>query len=815
MIYKSKKNRKSPKKNKTYRKKRLGGNKRKPTKSVNNENRKKSRQGQIVIELSDADMYFMMLNMLGHDPIHDFSGDRPHSVIKAVNELTKQQNTQKGGGGGPYDNDYLNDDEYPDEYFRDTIDNLDTPLINDIIFQDDYLLKQIEKLLPEITIVKNSEEAPIAWRTRGNLSKLQLINEYIREFILKLCGYYYDGELVTGGKAATKRIDDTIFDNSTIFNPKPTKITKSTKTKSEKAFAAQEIPPPLLSQKIGKFTFGRYLNNIKEQTAEEKIDKDEYDFLKQLIDFTRELYNILCSFDRTKSFFHIIDTELVYSSLLLYILRDEKKFPTNKYDLIIQIINSKYPDPVPDLLTPDRSTIRRTNSTPNRNRHLVLPRPLVLPNDEGLPPLKKQFGGDIIAEDIESFLEKLENKEEININTKIVKSSIKDTYNIYVKTIMKSKRPPSRKIIDDGERVIRDIKTILLATLQKMNKTPTDQDKSLSPREKETKNYVLKYIALGAIEFINSPNKKNISSSTNKSLIDFEINKLHNISKEGKHISNYDKDLFDTYEKLISRNDPTINIIREALTEDYKKRSVVINNGVQNLHKSMDVICPYSSMADAQEAFGSCNNVDIEIGNINCIIQNEDGSSYYNAITKLNTKKRGNKEIKLLEMVTQTIFIKGKIMESKSLVDVTSPHVVKLNSNVMKSIMSKSQNDDTIHTLSVKSSYLNIMKLLKEKFAAGNPWEIFEDINHYIDLIRVASRKGNGDIYQELNSVAENGGYVDTIIPSNKIRIGLSNDQPSGVRSGFLLLNAKEGINKKALAGFYGKGKTLVVGKNK
>ena len=136
-------------------------------------------------------------------------------------------------------------------------------------------------------------------------------------------------------------------------------------------------------------------------------------------------------------------------------------------------------------------------------------------------------------------------------------------------------------------------------------------------------------------------------------------------------------------------------------------------------------------MADAQEAFGSCNNVDIEIGNINCIIQNEDGSSYYNAITKLNTKKRGNKEIKLLEMVTQTIFTQGKVMESKSLVDVTSPHVVKLNSNVMKSIMSKSQNDDTIHTLSVKSSYLNIMKLLKEKFAAVYPWEISKSLYRF------------------------------------------------------------------------------------
>ena len=144
----------------------------------------------------------------------------------------------------------------------------------------------------------------------------------------------------------------------------------------------------------------------------------------------------------------------------------------------------------------------------------------------------------------------------------------------------------------------------------------------------------------------------------------------------------------------------------------------------------MDVICQYSSMADAQEAFGSCNNVDIEIGNINCIIQNEDGSSYYNAITKLNTKKRGNKEIKLLEMVTQTIFTQGKVMESKSLVDVTSPHVVKLKTSDMISNINKNKND-TVHTLSVKSSYLNIMKLLKEKFAAVYPWEISKSLYRF------------------------------------------------------------------------------------
>ena len=160
-------------------------------------------------------------------------------------------------------------------------------------------------------------------------------------------------------------------------------------------------------------------------------------------------------------------------------------------------------------------------------------------------------------------------------------------------------------------------------------------------------------------------------------------------------------------------------------------------------------------------------------------------------------------------MTTKTIF-KGGYMESKTTVDVTTsiPIQMKAASRIHNQFDS---NDDSMHSLSVKSSYVNIMKLLKEKFASGNPWESFENIDHYMDLIRVASRKGNGDVYQEINGVAENGGYVDTQIPSNKRRIGFANDQPSAVRSSFLLLNAKNGINKEAITGFYGSNKKLVV----
>lgn len=336
----------------------------------------------------------------------------------------------------------------------------------------------------------------------------------------------------------------------------------------------------------------------------------------------------------------------------------------------------------------------------------------------------------------------------------------------------------------------------------------------------------LKYIALGAINFIDSLGVVNadvvITNSKNKELVEFERVKLKEISEKGTNHSTYDADLFETFQKVIKVGDykdfPFNVITNEEGLSYYKKDSEVINNAVKGLHniKGWNIICPYSSIADAQGTFGSCvNNFKLEVGEMDCTIRNKEVSSYYQVITKLDTKGKG-KKFKILEMKTRTIFkdgFKDGYMESKTTVDVTTSKPIQMKAAAQIHNQFDS-NDDSMHSLSVKSSYVNIMKLLKEKFASGNPWESFENIKHYKDLIRVASRKGNGDVYQEINGVAENGGYVDTQIPSNKRRIGFANDQPSAVRSSFLLLNAKNGVNKEAITGFYGTNKKLVVSRD-
>ena len=73
--------------------------------------------------------------------------------------------------------------------------------------------------------------------------------------------------------------------------------------------------------------------------------------------------------------------------------------------------------------------------------------------------------------------------------------------------------------------------------------------------------------------------------------------------------------------------------------------------------------------------------------------------------------------------------------------------------------------------------------------------------------------KGIGDFFQEINSTLENGGYnnINTNYFENHLRIGANGDQPSGIRAGFLLLNAVRGIHENAIAGYLADDNTIMI----
>jgi len=98
-------------------------------------------------------------------------------------------------------------------------------------------------------------------------------------------------------------------------------------------------------------------------------------------------------------------------------------------------------------------------------------------------------------------------------------------------------------------------------------------------------------------------------------------------------------------------------------------------------------------------------------------------------------------------------------------------------------------------------------------------WDILINKRIYVDLISTGSLKGIGDFYQEINSTLEKGGYNDNKIPKNyfynHLRIGANGDQPSGIRAGFLLLNANTGIHENAIAGYLADSNTIMISRER
>jgi hypothetical protein len=72
----------------------------------------------------------------------------------------------------------------------------------------------------------------------------------------------------------------------------------------------------------------------------------------------------------------------------------------------------------------------------------------------------------------------------------------------------------------------------------------------------------------------------------------------------------------------------------------------------------------------------------------------------------------------------------------------------------------------------------------------------------FSQLVSCGSLKSVGDLFQEVNSVAEGGAYTNGFDISNQFRVGANGDQPSGVRAGYMLLRAFVGINPNSMAGY-------------
>jgi hypothetical protein len=281
-----------------------------------------------------------------------------------------------------------------------------------------------------------------------------------------------------------------------------------------------------------------------------------------------------------------------------------------------------------------------------------------------------------------------------------------------------------------------------------------------------------------------------------------------------------------------------------------------------------EFLCPFSSIVDGQS---TCNSYEssirtghpVEIGLLNVIVRDGNpvvgGSSttnetmrYHVRVEKHEDPKKWDVSDKKNKLLPKTIKISAYLKIGNEVIinigkvgdyikTINKPYIeVDLNGSsspleaaaCVKTIMDICIN--TLHTPDGKyrkwDDYLNFLNTKNATMIVpipNNPGGTMEKSSRELrnEILSASFVKSLGDYLQELNIVAENGGYVGNIEsdPNNGNlarpsdgRFGFSNDRPSGVRLVLLLLFGKTGINNKSFGGYLTeKGHYLIGVRNK
>lgn len=237
----------------------------------------------------------------------------------------------------------------------------------------------------------------------------------------------------------------------------------------------------------------------------------------------------------------------------------------------------------------------------------------------------------------------------------------------------------------------------------------------------------------------------------------------------------------------------------KPVVKQYNKDIVVVNNAATDALKDLGIakqkhICPTSSVSDAQGIFGSCSGKiqNKEFYPMDFQIKNASGSIYYHGKTELKTV-RGKTET--------------KITYEANINDFYLPEVeINIDIGDNLNILSLSANTTFKYLLTTIISIWDRLFKNKPNVTTTEMWNALQSKLVFIEMVSCGSIKSVGDLFQEINAVAEYGGYDQRQInPSEfnkKFRIGANGDQPSGVRAAYMLLRANSGVNKRAMAGY-------------
>ena len=286
---------------------------------------------------------------------------------------------------------------------------------------------------------------------------------------------------------------------------------------------------------------------------------------------------------------------------------------------------------------------------------------------------------------------------------------------------------------------------------------------------------------------------------------------------------------------------------------DKLEKNYVINNAGsfktigKNLSKK--VLCPYSSIIDGMiscsySSASKHNNFERGDMNFQLICKESDKNYYYNGLLNLSDKTVGDINLKLniqlpLIKITSKLDLNIKDKNSpliahsvlnRTLKSITN-FIVKqeidvrdqifLDGKILENLFNIAtdnvkRDDITINIPDVKyDSELNL--IVDDK--------VLNNMNIFNLVFSNILQKGIGDIFQEINAVCKNGGYVDkyecgtSVLPFNEdgeqTRFFCAADRPSSCRFIFMLVNGREDqINSKAYGGMSSETRAFIFTKN-
>jgi hypothetical protein len=298
--------------------------------------------------------------------------------------------------------------------------------------------------------------------------------------------------------------------------------------------------------------------------------------------------------------------------------------------------------------------------------------------------------------------------------------------------------------------------------------------------------------------------------------------------------------------KLVSRD--MTDSLDDELMDFYKKTPYYINNIVDQKTKCSfknylsnnaaavgnminKTLCNQAARIDGMPNYcarKSAIEYGTESGNVNFTLTNLNNSFGYNGI--LTSEIRDNSDFDFnINLEINISLPKGKIMGKKMNIPVNKPDTfVAVNAlgNSVKTILFNVipflisigvTNVNDIWRAIIQNMYSEIHDPLIDT-------SIDQNITLYNIILRELLFKGTGDFFQEINAVCKNGGYVNTPIYSNNVdnsikykggdavRYFAANDRPSAIRFMHMLINGSpQQINLKAFGGYVSKNDEIIV----